>query len=41
MVEKAWKIRTLFQGKMVVDLIHSKDSNYLRLRLIFFDQVNL
>ena len=36
MVEKAWKIRTLFQGKMVVDLVHSKDSNYLRIRLTSF-----
>ena len=41
MVDKVWKLRALFQGKMVVDLIHSRDSNYLRIRLISFDQVNL
>ena len=41
MVEKAWKIMTLFQRKMVVDLVHSKDSNYLRIVLTSFDQVNL
>ena len=40
-VDKVWKIRTLYQGKMVVDLVHSRDSNYLRIRLISFDQVNL
>ena len=34
MVDKVWKLRTLFQGKMVVDLVHSGDSNYLRIRLI-------
>ena len=41
MVDKVWKLRTLFQGKMVVDLVNSRDSNYLRIRLISFDQVNL
>ena len=41
MVDKVWRLRTLFQGKMVVDLVHSKDSNYLRIRVISFDQVNL
>ena len=41
MVEKVWKIRILYQGKMVVDLVHSRNSNYLRIRLISFDQVNL
>ena len=41
MVEKVWKIRNLYQSKMVVDLVHSRDSNYLRIRLISFDQVNL
>ena len=39
-VDKFWKIGNLYQGKMVVDLAHSKNSNYLRLRLISFDQVN-
>ena len=41
MVEKVWKLRTLFQDKMVVDLAHSRDSIYLRIRLTSFDQVNL
>ena len=41
MVEKVWRLRTLFQNKMVVDLVHSRDSTYLRIRLISFDQVNL
>ena len=41
MVHKVWRLRTLFQGKMVVDLVHSRDSNYLRIRLTSFDQVNL
>ena len=41
MVDKVWRLRTIFQGKMVVDLVHSRDSNYLRIRLIYFDQVNL
>ena len=41
MVDKVWILRTLFQGKMVVDLVHSRDTNYLRIRLISFDQVNL
>ena len=41
MVDKVWKLRTLFQGKMVVDLVRSRDFNYLRIRLISFDQVNL
>ena len=41
MVDIVWKLRTLFQGNMVVDLVHSRDSNYIRIRLISFDQVNL
>ena len=41
MVDKVWRLRTLFQGKMVVDLVHSRDSNYLRIMLIYFNQVNL
>ena len=40
-VDKVWKIRNLYQDRMVVDLVHSRDSNYLRIRLISFDQVNL
>ena len=41
MVEKVWKIGNLYQRKKrVVDLVHSKNSNYLRIRLISFDQVN-
>ena len=41
MVDKVWKLRTLFHDNMVVDLAHSRDSNYLRIRLTSFDQVNL
>ena len=40
MVDKVWKIGAYIKGKRVVDLVHSRDSNYLRLRLISFDQVN-
>ena len=35
------KLGTYIKGIRVVDLIHSKDSNYLRIRIKFFDQVNL
>ena len=41
MVDMVWKLRTLYQGKMVVDLVHSRNSKYLRIRIKFFDQVNL
>ena len=41
MVDKVWKLRTLFQDKMVVDLAHSRDYNYPRIRLTSFVQVNL
>ena len=35
------QLGTYIQGKKVVDLVHSRDSDYLRIRLISFDQVNL
>ena len=40
-----WWIRfgdqgTYIKGKRVVDLVHSKTCNYLRIRLISFDQVD-
>ena len=35
------KLGTYIKGKRVVALVHSRDSNYLRIRLISFDQVNL
>ena len=41
MVEKVWKLRILYQSKMVVDLVHSKNSRFLKIRLTSFDQVNL
>ena len=41
MVEKFWKLRTIFQSKMVVDLVHSRDSKFLNIRAKFLDQVNL
>ena len=41
MVIMVWKIGNLYQGKRVVDLVHSRNSKYLRIRLISFDQVNL
>ena len=34
------KLGTYIKGRRVVDLVHSKNSNYLRIRLIYFDQVN-
>ena len=40
-VDMVWKIRTLYQGKMVVDLVHSRNSKYLRIRIKCFDQVNI
>ena len=40
MVDKVWRLRTLFQSKMVVDLVHSRNSRFIKLRLISFDQVN-
>ena len=40
MVEKVWNLGSYIKGKRVVDLVHSRDSNYLRIRLISFDQVN-
>ena len=41
MVDKVWKLRTLFQGKMVVDLVHSRNSRFLRIKIRCFDQINL
>ena len=40
MVDKVWKIRNLYQGKRVVDLVHSRNYKCLRIKLISFDQVN-
>ena len=36
MVDKVWKIRTLFQSKMVVDFVHSRDSNLSKDKANFF-----
>ena len=36
MVDKVWKIRTLFQSKIVVDLVHSRDSNLSKDKANFF-----
>ena len=36
MVDKVWKIRNLYQGKMVVDLVHSTDSNLSKDKANFF-----
>ena len=41
MIDMVWKIGNLYQGKRVVDLVHSRDSNYLRIRIKCFDLVNL
>ena len=41
MVDMVWKIGTYIKGKRVVDLVHSKNSRFLRIRLTSFDQVNL
>ena len=41
MVDMVWKIGNLYQGKRVVHLVHSRNSKYLRIRLISFDQVNI
>ena len=40
MVDKVWKRGTYIKDKRVVDLVHSRSSKYLRIRLISFDQVN-
>ena len=34
------KLGTYIKGKRVVDLVHSRNSKYLMIRLISFDQVN-
>ena len=36
MVDKVWRLRTLFQSKMVVDLVHSRDSNLSKDKANFF-----
>ena len=41
MVDKVWRLRILYQSKMVVDLVHSKNSRFLKIRIKCFDQVNL
>ena len=42
MVEKVWIIRNLYiKGKRVVDLVHSRSSRFLKIRVKYFDQVNL
>ena len=41
MVDKVWKLRTIFQGKMMVDLVHSRNYRFLKIRIKCFDQVNL
>ena len=33
MVDKVWKIGAYIKGKRVVDLVHSKNSSYLRIRI--------
>ena len=35
MVDMAWKIGNLYQGKRVIDLVHSRDSKFLRIKVIF------
>ena len=35
------QLGTYIKGKRVVDLVHSRDSKYLRIRIKCFDQVNL
>ena len=41
MVDMVGKLGTYIKGKRVVDLVHSRDSRFLKIRLISFDQVNL
>ena len=40
-VDMVWNLGSYIKVKRVVDLVHSRDSNYLWIRLISFDQVNL
>ena len=41
MVDMVWKIGTYIKGKRVVDLVHSKNSRFLKIRDKCFDLVNL
>ena len=41
MVDKVWRIGNLYQRKGVVDLVHSRNSRFLKIRIKCFDQVNL
>ena len=41
MVDKVWKLGTYIKGKGVVDLVHSRNSRFLKIRIKCFDQVNL
>ena len=36
MEDKVWRLGTLFQSKMVVDLVHSRDSNLSKDKANFF-----
>ena len=33
MVDMVWKIGTYIKGKMVVDLVHSRNSRFLKIRI--------
>ena len=39
-VVKFWKLGSYIKGKRVVDLVHSRNSRFLKIGLISFDQVN-
>ena len=41
MVDMVWKVGSYIKGKRVVDLVHSMDSRFLKIRIKCFDQVNL
>ena len=41
MVDMVWKIGTYIKGKRVVDLVHSKNSRFLKIRAKCFEKVNL
>ena len=41
MVDMVSKIGPYVKGKRVVDLVHSKNSRFLKMRAKCFDQVNL
>ena len=40
-VDVVWNLGSYIKGKTVVDLVYSRDSNYLRIRAKCFDQVNI